>query len=125
MLLVVNDSFDYCLSYFLKEKSDLKDHIIEQIKELDSKHNYKVKYICCDNSDDIISLEKACKQEGLGVTCEYTALELLSRKGKWNGNLQLYTVKLELCSMEGILIHQCKLNSGPKLHAQKQCYRTI
>ncbi len=40
-LLVVYDCTDYCCSYFLKEKSDLKSHVIKLIKELDSKYNGK------------------------------------------------------------------------------------
>ncbi len=61
-LLVVDDCTNYCWCYFLKEKSDLKDHIIELIKELDSKYNCKVKCIRCDDAGENISLEKACKQ---------------------------------------------------------------
>ncbi len=72
-LLIVDDCTDYCWSYFLKEKSDLKDHVIELIKEMHLKYNCKVKCIRCDNAGENISLEKACKQEGLGVFFEYTA----------------------------------------------------
>ncbi len=53
-LLVTDDYTDYCWSYFLKEKSDLKSHAIELIKELGSKYNCKVKCICCDNAGENI-----------------------------------------------------------------------
>ncbi len=72
-LLIVHDYTNYCWEYFLKEKSDLKSHVIELIKELDSKYNYKVKSIHCDNVGDNTSFEKACKQEDLVVFFEYTA----------------------------------------------------
>ena len=81
-LLVFYNCTDCCRSYFLKEKSDLKDKKIDQIKELDSKHNYKVKYICCDNSGENISFKKVCKQEGLRVTFECTAPKTPQQNGR-------------------------------------------
>ena len=57
----------------MKEKSELKDHVIELIKELNSNYNYKVKYTRCDNAGENISLEKACKEGGQGVFFEDTA----------------------------------------------------
>ncbi len=53
--------------------SDLKDHVIELIKELYLKYDCKVKYIRCDNAGENFSLEKACKQEGFGVFFVYIA----------------------------------------------------
>ena len=71
--------------------------MIELIKELDSKHNHKVKYIHCNDARENIFLEKACKQEGLGVTFEYTTPKTPQQNGRVEGNLQLYIVELELC----------------------------
>ncbi len=96
-LLVMDDCTYYCWSYFLKEKIDLKSHVIEPIKELYTKYNCKVKYICCDNAGENISLEKVCSQEGLGVFLSIQLLELLSKMEEWNKSLQLFTIKLELC----------------------------
>ncbi len=63
-LLVDDDCIDYCWSYFLEEKSDLKCHLIELIKELHSKYYCKVKCIYCDNAGENITLEKACNRTG-------------------------------------------------------------
>ncbi len=63
-LLVRDDCTDYCWSYFLKEKSDSRSHVIELIKELDSKYNCKTECIRCDNAGENVSLEIACRQEG-------------------------------------------------------------
>ncbi len=78
----MDDCTDYCWSYFLKEKSDLKSHVIELKKELDSKYNFKFNCICCDNAGKNVSLEKTCKQEGLGVFFEYTASGTSQQNGR-------------------------------------------
>jgi transposase InsO family protein len=72
-LLVVDDCTDFEWSFFLKKKSDLKDEIFTLIRELKEKHGIQVKYIRGDNSGKNRALEKLCKQEGLGITFEYTA----------------------------------------------------
>ena len=72
-LLAVDDYSDFSWSYFLKKKSELKDHIIGLIKELKAKHGISVKTIRLDNSGENNALEKLCKQEGLGIKFEYTA----------------------------------------------------
>ncbi len=51
----------------------MKSHVIELIKELDSKYDCKVKCILCDNAGENVFLEKACKQKGLGELFEYSA----------------------------------------------------
>ncbi len=40
----------------------IASHVIGFIKELYSKNNFKVKYICYDNAGENTALEKACKQ---------------------------------------------------------------
>ncbi len=42
-LLAVDDYSDFSWSYFLKKKSELKDHIVGLIKELKNKHGISVK----------------------------------------------------------------------------------
>ena len=34
----------------------------------------QVGYLCCDNVGENVAFKKACKQQGLGVDFEYTAL---------------------------------------------------
>ncbi len=72
-LLVLDDCTECCWSYFLKEKSDLKSHVIELIMELYLKYDCKVKYIHCDN---------AVENEGLGVFFEYTATGTPQQNGR-------------------------------------------
>ncbi len=45
-LLVADDCTNYCWSYFLKEKIDLKSHVIELINDFFLKCDGKVKCIC-------------------------------------------------------------------------------
>ncbi len=40
---VVDDCTVFCRNYFLKDKSELKDNVIELIKDLDSKYDSKLK----------------------------------------------------------------------------------
>ena len=72
-LLVVDECTDFCWSYFLKKKSELKDRVIELFKELKNKHGVTVKTVRLDNSGENNAFEQACKQEGLGIKFEYTA----------------------------------------------------
>ena len=63
------DFSDYCWSYILKEKSELKDHLIELINELDLKCNSKVKFSVfiklwktSTDHQDIISKGEECNE---------------------------------------------------------------
>ncbi len=81
-LLVLDDCTDLAWSYFLKNKSNLKDEILALIKELKAKFGITVKYIRCDNAGENIALEKACEQEGLGITFKYTAPNTPQQNGR-------------------------------------------
>ena len=81
-LLVVDDCTDYAWSFFLKQKSDLKDITIALIKELKQAYDIDVKIIRCDNSGENNSLQKACKQEGLGIKFEFTAPDTPQQNGR-------------------------------------------
>ena len=61
-LLVLDDCTDLAWSYFLKNKSDLKDEILALIKQLKAKFGITVRYIRCDNAGENLALEKACEQ---------------------------------------------------------------
>ena len=81
-LLVLDDCTDLAWGYFLKSKSDLNDEILALIKELKPKFGITVKYIRCDNAGENKALEKACKQEGLGITFEYTTPSTPQQNGR-------------------------------------------
>ena len=81
-LLVIDDCTDYSWSFFLKHKSNLPDKMIELIKDLKEKHNYIVKYVRCDNAGENTKFEKRSKQEGLGITMEYTAPGMPQQNGR-------------------------------------------
>ena len=59
---------------FLLETEELKkDIIIALIKELKQAYDINVKTMQCNNSGENNALQRICKQEGLGITFEYTA----------------------------------------------------
>ena len=80
-LLIIDDSHDFICSFFLKEKSNLADTMVGLIKNLKNKHNLQVQYFCCDNAEENIAFERACKQEGLGNDFEYAAPGMQQQNG--------------------------------------------
>jgi hypothetical protein len=66
----------------LKQKSETKDILIALIKELKQAYNIEVKTIRCDNSGENNALQRSCKQEGLGIVFEYTALNTPQQNGR-------------------------------------------
>ena len=81
-LLVLDDCTDKAWSFFLKQKDDQVDILIAHIKELKAQYGKVVKYIRCDNAGENISLEKRCKEEGLGIQFEYTSPNSPQYNGK-------------------------------------------
>ena len=69
----MDDCTDYAWSFFLKQKSETKDIIIDLIKQLKQAYDINVKTIQCNNSGENNALQRICKQEGLSITFEYTA----------------------------------------------------
>ena len=67
-LLVVDDCTNYAWSFFLKQRSEIKDIVIALIKELKQAYDIEVKTIRCDNSGENNALQRSCRQEGLGIT---------------------------------------------------------
>ena len=81
-LLVVDDCTDYAWSFFLNKKSETNDIMIALIKELKQAYDIDVKTIRCDNSGENNALQRSCKQEGLGITFEYTAPNTPQQNGR-------------------------------------------
>ena len=72
-LLILDDYSDYTWSFFLKEKSDLAECMVDFIQDLEAKHDIKVKNIRCDNAGENKAFAKlACKKK-LGLQFEWTA----------------------------------------------------
>ena len=57
----------------MKQKSDLPDTVLSFIADIKKKLGYTVKFVRCDNAGENRVLEQRCKQEGLGVSFEFTA----------------------------------------------------
>ena len=56
-LHVVEDTSDYEWSFFLKEKSDLAKTMLGLIKNLKTKYNLQVQYLCSDNTGQNVALK--------------------------------------------------------------------
>ena len=76
------DATDYAWSFFLKEKSELKDVMLSLVRELQEKYGVTVKAIRGDNSGENNAFEKLCKQEGMGIQFEYTAPNTPQQNGR-------------------------------------------
>jgi hypothetical protein len=64
---LINDDFpSYCCSYSLKKKDELKDKLVELIKELKNEIIW-VKFLRPDDAGENYVLEKECKQKNLAV----------------------------------------------------------
>ena len=75
--LIVDDYSGYCWSYFMKTKSELKERVIDLIKELRN-----VKYLRLDDAGENFALEKLCKQQNLQVKFEFSGPRTPQRNGK-------------------------------------------
>jgi hypothetical protein len=59
-VLIIDDFSSHCWSYFLKKKDELKDKVVELIKELKN-DNIQVKFLRIDDAVENYALEKECK----------------------------------------------------------------
>jgi hypothetical protein len=72
-LLVLDDCTDYVRSYyFLTAKSQTKARLIPLLKEIKARNGKVVKNLRCNNARENQTLEKECKEQGLGIQFEYT-----------------------------------------------------
>jgi hypothetical protein len=79
--LIIDDFSSYCWSYFLKKKDELKDEVVELIKELKNE-NIQVKFLRFDDAGENYALEKECKQQNLAVKFKYSGSRTPQRNGK-------------------------------------------
>jgi hypothetical protein len=68
----------YCWSYFLKAKSELKERIVDLVKELKT-----VKFLRLDDAGENFALEKLCKQQNVNdIKFEFSGPRTPQRNGK-------------------------------------------
>jgi hypothetical protein len=75
--LIVNDFLSYCWSYFLRAKSELKERILDLVKELKN-----VKFLRLDDAGENFALEKLCKQQNVDVKFKFLGPRIPQRNGK-------------------------------------------
>ena len=123
-LLIVDDCSDFIWSFFLEEKSNLVDIIIGSIKNLKHERNLQVHYLHCDNTQENITFQKACKQVGLGMTLNIQPQVCHNKMAALKESLLLYSTKYVLCltAINSMLIFE--MAYGPKLQ-RLPCFSKI
>jgi hypothetical protein len=76
-VLSVEDYLGYCWSYFLGAKSELKERILDLIKELKG-----VKFLRVDNPGKYFALESLRKQQNIDIKFVFLGLRTPQRIGK-------------------------------------------
>ena len=69
-------------SFFVRNKDEQVEPIIDLIKEIHTTTERVVSFIRCDNAGENKLLEKQCRKEGLGITFEYTARNTPQQNGQ-------------------------------------------
>ena len=73
-LLVIHDSTGYALIKFFLKKLNLKNVKMGLIKNLKTKYNIQVQYLCFYNRGENVDFKRTNKQEWMGIKFKYTAL---------------------------------------------------
>ena len=90
-VLVLDDCTDYCWSFFLRNKSDLKYKVVNVIKELNGMDK-KVSFVRCDDAGENKSFEQLCKNLGQGVQFEYSGPRNPQRNDRLNRSYNAFWV---------------------------------
>ena len=53
---------------------ELKNVMLDLIKNLKTKYSIQIQYACCDNTGENVDFERAYKWEGMGIKFDYTTL---------------------------------------------------
>ena len=69
----VDEATKYKKSFFLKEKNEQVEPIIDWMKALKARHKIQVKIIRCDNAGENKVVERESNKNELGIIFEYTA----------------------------------------------------
>ena len=87
--LVVDDCSDYCWSFFLKSKSELKNKIMVLLTDLKIA-GINIKFIRCDDSGENKALFEECRSKGIGITFEFSGPRTPQRNGKVERKFQTF-----------------------------------
>ena len=79
--LIVDDYTDFCWSFFLKKKSDLKCKVVDVINELKAMER-PVSFVRCDDAGENKSLEQLCKSLNMKVQFEFSGPRTPQRNGR-------------------------------------------
>ncbi|CAJ1945008.1 unnamed protein product [Cylindrotheca closterium] len=80
-LQVMDNASDFIFSMFLKKKSETSAKMIALVKDLNAK-GFKVKKIRCDRAGENMKFQDEAKNEGRGLTFEFTAPNTPQRNGR-------------------------------------------
>jgi hypothetical protein len=79
---VLYEATDHCWSFFLKEKSNLTSEVMQLVNNLKENFPVRPNTLVVITRARNMSLEKLCKQEGLGVQFDYTILGTPQHNGR-------------------------------------------
>ncbi|CAJ1937323.1 unnamed protein product [Cylindrotheca closterium] len=80
-LQVMDNASDFIFSMFLKKKSETSAKMIALVNNLNAK-GFKVKKIRCDRAGENMQFQDEAKNEGLGLTFEFTAPNTPQQNGR-------------------------------------------
>ena len=72
-VMLVDEATKYKKSFFLKEKNEQIEPIIDWVKALKARQKIQVKIIRCDNAGENKVLERESEKNELGIIFEFTA----------------------------------------------------
>ena len=72
-VMALEDSTDMVWSFFVKHKDQQIKLLSDLFMDLTKQHNINIKHIRCDNAGENKTLQKVCKDCGLGINFEFTA----------------------------------------------------
>jgi transposase InsO family protein len=94
--LIVDDYSDYCWSFVMKNKSDLKTRIKTLLKDLKIA-NQIVKFIRCDDAGENMTMKNDPDIKSFGIKFEFSGLRTSQRNGKVERKFQKLYGRIRLC----------------------------
>jgi hypothetical protein len=88
-VLIIDNYSDYCWSYTLKRKSDLKEKVNTLLTELQIA-GLNVKFIRCDDARENVSMKNDQDIKSFGVKFEFSGPRTPQRNGKVERNFQTF-----------------------------------
>jgi hypothetical protein len=94
--LIVDDYTEYCWSFVMKNKSDIKARIKTLLTDLKIA-NRIVKFIRCGNSGENMTMKKDPEIKSFGITLNFWALELLKEMERLRGSFKHFLEESGQC----------------------------